>query len=88
MSKEYGDTLSVGEHTIKVVFNDGGEATTKFEVKAKEVNNENSENITNSQTITNPQTGDNITKYFMLSIISVVGIVISVMINNKEKREY
>lgn len=88
LSKEYGDTLSVGEHTIKVVFNDGGEATTKFEVKAKEVNNENSENITNSQTITNPQTGDNITKYFMLSIISVVGIVISVMINNKEKREY
>ena len=88
LNKEYGDTLSVGEHTIKVVFNDGGEATTKFEVKAKEVNNENSENITNSQTITNPQTGDNITKYFMLSIISVVGIVISVMINNKEKREY
>ena len=88
LNKEYVDTLSIGEHTIKVEFNDGGKATTKFEVKAKEVNNENSENITNSQTITNPQTGDNITKYFMLSIISVVGIVISVMINNKEKREY
>ena len=54
LNKEYVDTLSIGEHTIKVEFSDGGLATTKFEVKAKQVNTEKTEDITN------PQTGDNI----------------------------
>ena len=31
-NKGYMETLKVGEHTLKVVFNDGGEATTKFKV--------------------------------------------------------
>ena len=75
LNKEYVDTLSVGEHTIKVKFNDNGEATTKFEVKTKQVN------------IANPQTGDNIGTYIILSIISVLGIVATVVINNKKKRE-
>ena len=81
LNKEYVDTLSVGEHTIKVEFSDNGSATTKFEVKAKQVNTEKTENITN------PQTGDNIGIYIMLSIISVLGITTTVVINNKKKRE-
>ena len=81
LNKEYVDTLSVGEHTIKVEFSDNGSATTKFEVKAKQVNTEKTENITN------PQTGDNIGIYIMLSIISVLGIATTVVINNKKKRE-
>ena len=81
LNKEYVDTLSVGEHTIKVEFSDGGSATTKFEVKAKQVNTEKTEDITN------PQTGDNIGIYIMLSIISVLGIAATVVINNKKKRE-
>ena len=81
LNKEYVDTLSVGEHTIKVVFSDGGSATTKFEVKAKQVNTEKTEDITN------PQTGDNIGTYIILSIISVLGIAATVVINNKKKRE-
>lgn len=80
LSKEYVDTLSAGKHTIKVEFNDGGKATTKFEVKAKQVNTENRENITN------PQTGDNIGTYIILFIISMLGIAATVAINNKEKR--
>ncbi len=48
----------------------------------KEVNNENLDNITN------PQTGDNSTTYFILSIISALGIVTCVVINNKKKKEY
>ena len=79
LNKEYVDTLSVGEHTIKVEFSDNGSATTKFEVKAKQVNTEKTENITN------PQTGDNIGIYIMLSIISVLGIATTVVINNKKK---
>lgn len=81
LNKEYVDTLSVGEHTIKVEFSDNGSATTKFEVKAKQVNTEKTENITN------PQTDDNIGIYIMLSIISVLGIATTVVINNKKKRE-
>lgn len=81
LNKEYVDTLSVGEHTIKVEFSDGGSATTKFEVKAKQVNTEKTENITN------PQTGDNIGTYIILSIISVLGIATTIVINNKKKRE-
>ena len=81
LNKEYVDTLSIGEHTIKVEFSDGGSATTKFEVKAKQVNTEKTEDITN------PQTGDNIGTYIILSIISVLGIATTVVINNKKKRE-
>lgn len=81
LNKEYVDTLSIGEHTIKVEFNDGGSATTKFEVKAKQVNTEKTEDITN------PQTGDNIGTYIILSIISVLGIATTIVINNKKERE-
>ena len=81
LNKEYVDTLSAGEHTIKVEFSDSGSATTKFEVKAKQVNTEKTEDITN------PQTGDNISTYIILSIISVLGIATTVVINNKKKRE-
>lgn len=81
LNKEYVDTLSVGEHTIKVEFSDGGSATTKFEVKAKQLNTEKTEDITN------PQTGDNIGTYIILSIISVLGIATTIVINNKKKRE-
>ena len=38
--------------------------------------------------IENPKTSDSITTYFILSIISVLGMIISVVINNKKKREY
>lgn len=80
LNKEYVDTLSDGEHTIKVEFSDSGSATTKFELKAKQVNIEKLENITN------PQTGDNIGTYIVLSIVSVLGIAATMMIN-KKKRE-
>lgn len=68
LNKEYVDTLSVGEHTIKVEFSDNGSATTKFEVKAKQVNTEKTENITN------PQTDDNIGFYILTGIISILGL--------------
>ena len=38
LKDEYLKTLSVGEHTLKATFTDGGEATTKFIVKAKQQN--------------------------------------------------
>ena len=63
LKKEFVDTLSVGEHTLKVVFNDGGEAITTFNVAKVIVPTDN------------PQTGDNIGFYIISAILSIVGIV-------------
>ena len=60
--KEYVDTLSAGEHTLKVTFNDGGEATTTFTVA----------NVTSE--IDNPKTGDNIALYIVTGVLSMIGL--------------
>ena len=62
LKKEFVDTLSVGEHTLKVLFNDGGEATTKFTVARVTVPTDN------------PNTGDNIGFYIISGILSIVGL--------------
>ena len=63
LKKAFVDKLSVGEHTLKVVFNDGGEASTMFNVARVE------------ELIDNPSTYDNVLKYIGASIISVIGLV-------------
>ncbi len=62
LKKEFVDTLSVGEHTLKVVFNDGGEAITTFNVAKVTAPTDN------------PQTGDNIGFYIISGILSIVGL--------------
>ena len=62
LKKEFVDTLSVGEHTLKVLFNDGGEAITTFNVVREMVPTDN------------PQTGDNIGFYIISGILSIVGL--------------
>ena len=62
LKKEFVDTLSVGEHTLKVLFNDGGEAITTFNVEKVTVPTDN------------PQTGDNIGFYIISGILSIVGL--------------
>ncbi len=62
LKKEFVDTLSVGEHTLKVLFNDGGEAITTFNVAREMVPTDN------------PQTGDNIGFYIISGILSIVGL--------------
>ena len=48
-NKAYVDTLSVGEHTLRVAFTDGGEATTTFTIAKKaEENNNNNNNENNN----------------------------------------
>ena len=79
LKKEYLSKLNAGEHKLKVVFNDGGVAESKFtisetEKEAKEI-------------IKNPQTSDNITTYITLFIISILAIVTTVIINNIKKEE-
>ena len=60
--KEFVDSLSAGEHTLKVTFTDGGEATTTFTVA----------NIIPE--IDNPKTGDNIALYIVTGVLSMIGL--------------
>ena len=61
--KEFVDSLSAGEHTLKVIFTDGGEATTTFTVA----------NVTPE--IDNPKTGDNIALYIVTGVLSMIGLI-------------
>ena len=55
LTDAYLKTLSVGEHTLKVAFTDGGNVTTKFKVvkKAEENNNGNNNNNDNNSSNNN-----------------------------------
>mgnify|MGYP004529026785 FL=1 len=93
LKDSYLKTLLVGEHTLKVVFSDGITSKTKFIIKEKDKSeikkdtiNTIEETKSNGNSL-NPKTGDNITTYIILFIISVLGIVASVITNNKKKRE-
>lgn len=71
-NKEYINNLSVGEHTLKVVFNDG-EATTKFSVLKEKIEN--------------PSTKDNFEKYVITGIVSIVGLIgCTLILKNKEEK--
>lgn len=60
--KAYMDGLSVGEHTLKVTFTDGGSATTTF-------------TVAEVSAIENPQTGDGIVKYMIVLVVTMAGLV-------------
>lgn len=71
-NKDYINNLSVGEHTLKVVFNDG-EATTKFSVLKEKIEN--------------PSTKDNFEKYVITGIVSIVGLIgCTLILKNKEEK--
>lgn len=89
--KEYMDELSVGEHTLKVVFSDGGEAITKFEIKEKQQdmniedsNIENTEENKIENISENPKTGDSTIIYIVMLIVSISVIITESVINRKK----
>ena len=97
LKKEFVDTLSVGEHTLKVVFNDGGEAETTFTIEKKAENNNNNENNTPSKPEnkeemkdkdngSNPKTGDNIILYVAMASISIIGLGAIIIVSKKKKK--
>ena len=67
--------MKIGEHTLKVVLNNNVEVATKFTIdeETKEVETEN------------PKTSDNVIKYLILSMASVLGIATTLLINKKIK---
>ena len=98
-NKAYVDTLSVGSHTLRVVFTDGGEATTAFTIanNAQENNgNNNIENNNNNTTSSrtenkdkkdnssNPKTGDNVMLYIVIVIMSALGLATTIVSKKKK----
>lgn len=71
-AKDYMNSLSAGNHTLKVVFNNGGTAETTF-------------TIANANTTSNPQTGDNVMFYISMLGLSIIGLA-GVGIYTKKKR--
>ena len=67
--------MKIGEHTLKVVLNNNVEVATKFTIneETKEIETEN------------PKTSDNVVKYLILSMASVLGIATTLLINKKIK---
>ena len=61
-AKKIIDKLSIGKHTLKVVFSDGGQATTIFNVAKTTV------------PVENPNTLDNVMIYIVSGILSIIGI--------------
>ena len=93
-NKSYVDTLSVGEHTLKVAFADGGEAETTFTIAKKAENNNNNENNTPSKpedkeemkdNSLNPKTGDNVMLYVAIASMSIIGLVATTIVAKKKK---
>lgn len=93
-NKSYVDTLSVGEHTLKVAFADGGEAETTFTIAKKAENNNNNENNTPSKPEdkeemkdngSNLKTGDNIMLYVAIASISIIGLGVITIVARKKK---
>ena len=91
-TKDYISSLSEGNHTLKVAFNNGGTATTKFTIaKANTQTTEETENTTTETTVTeteksnNPQTGDNIILFIGLFVIATLGTYVVIKYNKKSK---
>ena len=72
-NKNYMDSIEVGQHTLKVVFNNGGTATTNFTVAKEET------------PVDNPKTGDIILLWISILTISTLGIVGTVIQYKKSK---
>ncbi len=82
LKKEYVDTLSVGEHTLRAVFNDGGEATTQFTVAKVNTPAED-----DTKTEDNPKTGDNIIFYVVTGTLSMLGLAGAGIYTYRRKQE-
>ena len=82
LKKEYVDTLSEGEHTLRAVFNDGGEATTQFTVAKVNTPAED-----DTKTEDNPKTGDNIIFYVVTGTLSMLGLAGAGIYTYRRKQE-
>ncbi len=90
LNKDFVNSLSTGEHTLKVAFNNGGEAITKFTIaKTKETTQTETataeETKAEESTSNNPKTGDNIAVWISLMLVSMLGVAGTIKYTKKRK---
>ena len=95
LKQSYLNKLSIGSHTMKTIFTDGGVAYSTITVMEEdnETNNVDKENTNkennNNLTSSNQKTGDNIVTFVAMFMVSVLGIAITVKYKkNKVARKH
>ena len=87
---EFTNSLTEGEHSFKIALSgeNKGEAETYFKIATNDTQDETSTEINekekNKSKVNNPKTGDNITIWVSLMVVSMVGIFVTIK-NNKRK---
>ena len=71
-NKDYISKLSVGKHTVRVMFDDG-EANTEFNIIREKIEN--------------PSTKDNFEKYVITGIVSIVGLISCALILKRKEEK-
>lgn len=86
-TKDYISSLSEGNHTLKVAFNNGGTATTKFTIAKANIQTTEETETTTAKTVksNNPQTGDNIILFIGLFVIATLGTYLVIKYNKNSK---
>lgn len=87
---EFTNSLTEGEHSFKIALSgeNKGEAETNFKIATNDIQDETSTEINekekNKSKVNNPKTGDNITIWVSLMVVSMVGIIVTIK-NDKRK---
>lgn len=86
LKNDYLDTLSVGKHTLTVVYNDG-ECSTEFEIKAAPSGGETTPANPSEGNTDSPKTGDtsNLTLWIVLLLVSGGAAVGTTLVGKKKK---
>lgn len=86
LKNDYLDTLSVGKHTLTVVYNDG-ECSTEFEIKAAPGGGETTPANPSEGNTDSPKTGDtsNLTLWIVLLLVSGGAAVGTTLVGTKKK---
>ena len=86
LKKDYLDTLSVGKHTLTVVYNDG-ECSTEFEIKAAQSGVNTATDKPTQGGAGSPQTGDNGNLMLWIALLFISGgAVIGTTVVSKKKK--
>ena len=90
LKKDYIKTLSAGEHTVKVAFNDGGEAEAKFKIAKAEVKpDETKKPVVDKNNATNtsksPKTGDETGFGMMIILMAMASATVVVFARKRQK---
>ena len=97
LKKEYLDSLKPDKYTLTFVYNDGKVSTNIFVVEYndnqnnnnqednKDINNKDKKDNQKQEDAANPQTGDNITSYIWILLISLTGLISGIVYLSKNK---